>query len=52
MDAGLSAFSGLAYVPGTSSTPPTPPTDLGILREGSITDFLMLEGNVYYLLQE
>jgi hypothetical protein len=51
MDTGLSIGSGLSFIRDATPTPPSPPADLGILLE-DLTFFLMLEGGVYYLLQE
>jgi hypothetical protein len=46
---GLSPGNGLSY---QGSGGPPPPITNGFLQEGSTTSFIMLEGNVDYLLQE
>lgn len=51
MSTGLSIGNGLSYLGEVAPTPPSPPADLGILLE-DLTFFLMLEGGIYYLLQE
>ena len=51
VSAGESVGNGLSF-PGFGGGTPGPPGNNGILLEGSVTDFLMLENGTEYLLQE
>lgn len=52
VSAGESVGNGLSFPGFGGATPPGPPGNNGILLEGSVTDFLMLENGTEYLLQE
>lgn len=50
VSAGLSVETGLAFL--GFGTGPTPVVTNGILQEGSLVDFIMMENGTDYILQE
>lgn len=49
---GESVGNGLSFQGFGGVTPPGPPGANGILQEGSLTDFIMMENGTDYILQE